>query len=122
MKAFVAVMGVGLCWIAAQPTQVLSATAKEAAEVSRWASAKFLGKSQSVPEGPCLLVCARNGLLERNSIAGHPLQIATKLYQRGVHFGTGKIEVRLTRPAKSFEAVLGPGAVTMSTSPRRCRI
>ncbi len=108
MKAFVAAMAVWLCWIAAQPRQVFSATVKEADEASRWVSAKFQGKSQSVPEGAYLLVYTRNGLMERNTIAGHLLRISAKQFQRGLHFGAGKIEVSLPKPAKSLEAVLGP--------------
>ena len=108
MKAFVAAMAMWLCCVAAQPRQVFSATVKEAGEVSRWVSAKFLGKSQSVPEDACLLVYTRNGLIEKNTIAGQPLRIAAEQYQRGLHFGAGKIEVRLPQPAKSLYAVLGP--------------
>ncbi|MGO8734056.1 MAG: alpha-galactosidase [Terriglobia bacterium] len=108
MKAFVAAMAMWLCCVAAQPRQVFSATVKEADEAGRWVSAKFLGKSQSVPEGACLLVYTRNGLIEKNTIAGQPLRIAAQRYQRGLHFGAGKIEVRLPRPAQNLYAVLGP--------------
>ena len=82
MKAFVAAMAMWLCCVAAQPCQVFSATVKEAGEVGRWVSAKFLGKSQSVPEDACLLVYTRNGLIEKNTIAGQPLRIAAEQYQR----------------------------------------
>jgi hypothetical protein len=105
MKAFVAAMAMGLCCVAAQPLQVFSATVKEAGEVSRWVSAKFLGKAQSVPEDACLLVYTRNGRIEKNTIAGQSLRIAAQQYPRGLHFGAGKIVVRLPQPAKSLYAV-----------------
>jgi hypothetical protein len=108
MKAFVAAMAMWLCCVAAQPRQVFSATVKEAGEVSRWVSAKFLAKPQSVPQDAYLFVYTRNGLIEKNAIAGQPLRIAAQQYQRGLHFGAGKIQVRLPQPAKNLYAVLGP--------------
>ncbi len=108
MKKIAVAIVMGLCWMVVQPSGVFPATPAETAEAGRWVSAKFLGKSESVPQGAYLLVYTKNGIIEKNTTGGKPLRIVGRQFQRGVHFGAGKIEVRLTQPATSFEAVVGP--------------
>ncbi len=79
-----------------------------AAEADRWVQAKFLGQSGTSPSQAHLIVRTKNGRIEKNRIKGRRMNIAGKLFDRGIVMPSpGEVEVYLPGPARSFEAVVG---------------
>ncbi len=80
----------------------------ETAEARRWVSAKFDGKSDPRPDLGYLLPKLTSGFLEKNARGHHPLQIAGKVFERGVQCPSlGTIDVHLPAPGKHFSAFVG---------------
>jgi alpha-galactosidase len=80
----------------------------ELAEVQRWVSAKFDAKARPRLDSGYLLCRLKNGLPEKNSRQGHPLEIAGKFFERGIHLpSTGAVQVHLPEAADRFSAMVG---------------
>ena len=94
--------------LAAGSSPAFSASNNDSAEAARWFAAKFLGKAPTTSEGAHLLVYTRSGAIDKNTLGGRPLRIAAQQYQRGLHFGVGKVVVSLTAPGRVLDAVIGP--------------
>jgi alpha-galactosidase len=86
----------------------IDVTSDERAEAKRWVSAKFDGISIPGPHFGYLLPTLKPGSLEKNSRQHHPLQIAGKLFERGIYCPSpGTIQVYLPAPGKRFTAFVG---------------
>ncbi len=87
---------------------VLASTPAMSSEAGRWVQAKFLGKADAAPMRPHLIVRNKTGRIEKNRIKGRTLNIAGKLYERGIVMPLpGEVEVHLPCPGRAFEAVVG---------------
>jgi alpha-galactosidase len=107
MKAYIAMIMLVLGCMGDGNAQLSSVTPKAADEARRWVGAKFLGQPPFVTNQGYLLVYTRGGDLDRNSFHGKPLLIGSRQFRGGLHFSAGKVVVRLPRPARSLEAVVG---------------
>src|ERR1700727_1520905 len=80
----------------------------ESAEAKRWVLAKFDGKPEPPADLGYLLPKLKSGALERNTRQHHQLEIAGRLFDRGIHCpSVGTIEVHLAAPARHFSAWVG---------------
>ncbi len=77
-------------------------------DASQWAGAKFAAKQIERAAQTGIEVLANNDPVQQNVRAGKPMNIAGKLYTRGLYcHAVSKLRVRLSSPAKSFNAVVG---------------
>ncbi len=78
------------------------------AEARRWTEAKFLGQAEAAPAVPHLIVRTKSAVIYKDRIRGRKFRIAGQDFNRGIAMPSpGEIEVHLSAPAASFEAVLG---------------
>ena len=91
-----------------QATQAVNPSSKEMQTARRWAAAKFEGIVEAPKAEPGLEVLANHDVVQRNSRAGRPLNIAGTLYERGLYcHAVSKVIVRLPGPGKTFSAFVG---------------
>jgi alpha-galactosidase len=80
----------------------------EIAAVHRWAAAKFVGKSESLPPEANLILQLKPNAFARKNIQGHPFLIAGRTFTDGVAMrSTGEIQVQVPAGASRFQAVVG---------------
>ena len=81
----------------------------EFAEARRWVDAKFAGILETpVPPADAIQVIANHGPVQANARAGEPLRINAEVFHRGLYcHAPSELVVRLSKPAKQFEAVAG---------------
>lgn len=84
-------------------------TDAELAEAKRWVAAKFEGVSQTpVPPTDSIEVVANHGPVQSNARGGEPLRIGAETFVRGLYcHAPSKLIIRLSKPAKQFDAVAG---------------
>ena len=76
--------------------------------MQRWVGAKFAAVSTSLPRKPGLVVVANNDPVQKNSRSSRPLKIGETEYTRGLYcHAVSQVVVRLPRPGKTFQAVIG---------------
>ena len=104
MKVAIVLLLIGVC----QATQAVNPSSKEMQTARRWAAAKFEGIVEAAKIEPGLEVLANHDVVQRNSRAGRPLNIAGTLYQRGLYcHAVSKVVVRLPGPGKTLSAIAG---------------
>ena len=78
------------------------------AEARRWTAAKFLGRAEAAPATAHMVVRAKSAVIYKDRIRGRKFRIAGQDFERGIGMPSpGEVEVYLSAPAASFEAVLG---------------
>ena len=74
----------------------------------RWLAAKFLDQTDVTPVASQMIVALKSGAIQKNQRRDQTFRIVDTKYKRGVHMPSpGAITVRLSEPARSFEAVVG---------------
>ena len=92
----------------AAPAVATQVDPSELATARRWADAKFLGRADHPEQAPGFVVLANNDPVQRNARGGKPMNLAGKLYSRGLYcHATSRVVVHLPGPARSFQAVVG---------------
>jgi len=78
------------------------------AEARRWTAAKFLGQAEAAPATAHLMVRTKSAVIYKDRFRGREFRIAGQDFERGIAMPSpGEVEVYLSAPAASFEAVLG---------------
>ena len=78
------------------------------AEAHRWIAAKFLGQAEAAPATAHMVVRAKSAVIYKDRIRGRKFRIAGQDFERGIGMPSpGEVEVYLSAPAASFEAMVG---------------
>jgi len=67
-----------------------------------------MGQAEAAPAAPHLIVRTKSAVIYKDRIRGRKFHIAGQDFERGIAMPSpGEVEVQLSAPAASFEAVLG---------------
>ena len=108
MKSIKIILEVLLIMSITQTAYAVSPTPDELHTARRWAAATFEGTLPVDTPDPSIRVAQSWDSVQKNGRFGRKLQIAGKKYENGLYcHAPAKIMVRLPKPGKTFNAVLG---------------